>query len=326
MYSTSKRIVGVETARHMVIAALGAEAAIRHYRELRDGYFNAAYQITLQDGRRLVLKVAPPPDVTVLRYERHIMATEVEVLRRVASLGSVPVPTVYFYDSSHTLLDSDYFLMEFVSGEAYHRLRDEMSEEMRAATDVAIGAYLAQINAIRGQFFGYMALPIQRFPTWRQAFLTMFDDLLADGLARHVELPLDYGTLRARVAQLAPVLDDVHTPQLVHWDLWDGNIFVDRSNGRITGIIDFERALWGDPLMEFQYRTLQPSPAFERGYGHSLLNSPTAVTRRTLYNLYLYLIMVIECSYRAYETDDQEHWARQQLAIDLARLETLEPR
>jgi aminoglycoside phosphotransferase (APT) family kinase protein len=151
----------------------------------------------------------------------------------------------------------------------------------------------------------------------------MFDDLLADGEARRVPLPLDYAALRARVEAVTPVLDEVQTPQLVHWDLWDGNIFVDGPSGRITGIIDFERALWGDPLMEFQYRTLETTPAFRLGYGRSLLESPTAPARRTLYNLYLYLIMIIECSYRAYETDDQEQWARQQLLAELARLKTL---
>ena len=80
-------------------------------------------------------------------------------------------------------------------------------------------------------------------------------------------LPLDYGTLRRQVEAVAPALDDVRVPQLVHWDLWDGNIFVEPKTGQITGIIDFERALWGDPLMEFQYRTLEITPAYESGYG-----------------------------------------------------------
>jgi aminoglycoside phosphotransferase (APT) family kinase protein len=233
------------------------------------------------------------------------------------------VPQVYYYDQSRTLLDSDYYMMEFVGGEAYHKLREQYSEGLRTAIDTAIGGYLAQINAIQGAYFGYMALPIQRFPTWRQAFLAMFVDLLADGQARHVALPLDYAALRRAVEAAAPALDVVQTPQLVHWDLWDGNIFVDGPSGRVTGIIDFERALWGDPLMEFQYRTLAISPAFTQGYGRSLLDSPHAAARRTLYNLYLYLIMIVECAYRAYETDDQEQWARQQLAAELARLKTL---
>lgn len=323
MYSTSKRIVSIDTARRIVAAAFGPSSAIKSYRELRDGYFNAAYRIDLSDGRCAVLKVAPPPDVTVLHYERGIMATEVEVLRRVAGETNVPVPAVYYYDRSHDLLDSDYFLMEWVAGEAYHKLRAGFSAEQRDATDAAIGGCLAQINAILGTHFGYMALPVQRFGTWREAFLGMFHDLLADGQARHVALPLPYADLAAQVQAAAPALDAVQTPQLVHWDLWDGNIFVEPRSGRITGIIDFERALWGDPLMEFQYRTLEITPAFGRGYGRSLLDSPTAAARRTLYNLYLYLIMTIECYYRAYETDDQEQWARQQLAAELARLKTL---
>lgn len=323
MYSTSKRIVDIGTARRMVAAAFGSEAAIRSYRELRDGYFNAAYQVDLADGRRVVLKVAPPPGVTVLRYERGIMGTEVEVLRRVRRETSVPVPEIYYYDNSHALLDSDYYLMAFVPGEAYHKLCEQMNESQRTAIEMQVGACLAQINAIRGMHFGYMALPVQHFPTWRGAFLAMFNDLLADGRVRHVALPLGCDALRARVEAVAPVLDEVQTPHLVHWDLWDGNIFVDAAEGRITGIIDFERALWGDPLMEFQYRMLEATPAFLRGYGCSLLDSPSAVARRTLYNLYLYLIMVVECSYRAYETDDQEQWARQQLAAELARLESI---
>jgi len=39
-----------------------------------------------------------------------------------------------------------------------------------------------------------------------------------------------------------------------------------------------------------------------------------------LYNLYLYLIMVIEYTYRQYETHEQENWARSMLAAGLERL------
>ena len=92
MHSISKRNIDVATARQMVTAAFGAQAAIRHYDDLRDGYFNAAYQIELTDGRRAVLKVAPPPDVRVLRYEHGILHSEVQMLRLVREHTNVPVP------------------------------------------------------------------------------------------------------------------------------------------------------------------------------------------------------------------------------------------
>jgi hypothetical protein len=53
------------------------------------------------------------------------------------------------------------------------------------------------------------------------------NDVLADGAAMDVSLPQPYAVIRERVHCCAAVLDQVCTPQLVHWDLWDGNIFID---------------------------------------------------------------------------------------------------
>ena len=323
MQSVSKRNIDVAVARQMIAAAFGAHAAIGRYAELRDGYFNAAYQIDMADGRRAVLKVAPSPSVRVMRYEHGILGSEVHMLRLVREHTNVPVPEVYFHDDSLTILDSAYFLMSFVTGRAFNLVRDSYTPQRRAIVEQTVGSYLRQINAISGPYFGYPVQASRGYKSWRQAFLAMFEDLLQDGVEKGVELPIAYDTLRRQVEAAAPALDDVRIPQLVHWDLWDGNIFVEPKTGLITGLIDFERALWGDPLMEFQYRTLEVSPAFESGYGASLLDAPSARTRRTLYNLYLYLIMVIECSYRHYETDDQDRWARQQLTADLDRLARL---
>ncbi|MEW5869503.1 MAG: hypothetical protein AB1894_09520 [Chloroflexota bacterium] len=56
------------------------------------------------------------------------------------------------------------------------------------------------------------------------------------------------------------------------------------------------------------------------GYGVDLLATPGARIRRTLYNIYLWLIMIIECTYRQYETKDQESWARGKLIEEVERL------
>src|SRR4051794_19981303 len=36
--------------------------------ELGHGWFNVAYRIRLRDGRRVVLKIAPPPHIEVMTY------------------------------------------------------------------------------------------------------------------------------------------------------------------------------------------------------------------------------------------------------------------
>jgi hypothetical protein len=77
VYSLSKTSVPAnalhEIARHRL--ARRPRAVV----ELKDGLYNAAYRIELEDGQTAILKVAPSDHVRVLRYEKEIMRAEVEV-------------------------------------------------------------------------------------------------------------------------------------------------------------------------------------------------------------------------------------------------------
>jgi len=79
--------------------------------ELSDGWYNAAYVIRLVDGQEVVLKIAPPPGVVAMSYEQNIMRTEVSVMRIVAQNPAIPVPRILYFDTSHTICDSDYFFI-----------------------------------------------------------------------------------------------------------------------------------------------------------------------------------------------------------------------
>jgi fructosamine-3-kinase len=195
--------------------------------------------------------------------------------------------------------------------------------EEQHAIDFRTGEYLRQINAINGTSFGYFAQAEFQFATWREAFCTMLDHILQDGDDAGVELFLSYDALRSRLQPFFPVLDEVTQPVLVHWDLWDGNIFIDPETKEITGILDFERALWGDPLMEINFGAFGSNLALIEGYGSDLLAASNAKIRRILYNIYLWLIMIIECTYRQYETKDQENWIRPKLVEEFEKLEAL---
>lgn len=102
----------------------------------------------------------------------------------------------------------------------------------------------------------------------------------------------------------AGALDVVDGPRLVHWDLWDPNVFVDPDSLQVVGIIDFERVLWADPLMEAQFTGKRAGDQLTGAYGAAVFDALYALERRRLYDLYLYLVMLIECSYRNYPTPD----------------------
>jgi hypothetical protein len=74
-------------------AALGSQARVASAAPLGGGTFNACWEVALASGETLVLKVAPPPTLTLLTYEQDLLRTEVDFYARAAAAG-VPVPRV----------------------------------------------------------------------------------------------------------------------------------------------------------------------------------------------------------------------------------------
>ncbi|MEU6248598.1 aminoglycoside phosphotransferase family protein [Glycomyces sp. NPDC047010] len=281
--------------------------------ELGHGWFNVAYRLRLRDGAQVVLKIAPPPGIEVMTYERGAMDIELASLVLIRERTDVPVPDVHFADASLELCDAPYFFMPFVVGENLGIVADDLDPEAREAYWEQLGALNAGLNAIKGTGFGPLLDP--RFDTWRAAFSAMFGDVLADGERRGVDLGYGYDRMRVLLARHADSLDEVTEPRFVEWDLWPSNAMI--ADGRITCVIDHERAFWGDPLMEAGFcgaelPAFSDAAAFARGWGRGELTA-TERTRRRLYGLYLVLVMVIETEYRGHTDTKQYDWARREL-------------
>jgi aminoglycoside phosphotransferase (APT) family kinase protein len=273
-------------------------------RELEEGWFNAAYSIRLLDESEVILKIAPVKGADVLAYEKNIMATEVATMKLVRENPAIPVPEVYYFDRTGDSCDSDYMFMEKLAGDNYAHVRESFSAEMQKQIDRQIGAIVRQINGFTGTYFGYEGNRDLRGETWREAFTRSVDAVLEDGRRKGADFSYAIDDIREAVPKHAPSLEAVTTPRLVHWDAWDSNFFV--HDGEVTGIIDFERALWADPLMEAQFRALSYGSGEVtegmRGYGKTTFQHEE-YERCYLYTLYLVLVMKTECYYRDYETD-----------------------
>lgn len=307
MDSNTKPKLTTAQLQELITAHFAME--IKEAVELTDGWANTAYRIRLEDDLQIVLKVAPVATTVMMRYEVQMMKTEVEALRQLR--GVIPVPEVYAYDSSCRIIPSEYYMMEFLDGSPYNTLKSSLTEEKREAIELQLGRYNRLINELKGSSFGPCATPGSYGDDWPAVFSRMLMDVMKDAEDMKVSLPLTEADLYAVLEQAGPALSEVTEPSLVHWDLWDGNVFV--QDGVITGIIDFERALWGDPLLEAYFRGMTLSPAFLKGYG---LNgfTPTEEIRRLLYDLYLDLILVVECYFRQYNNPKHEKWAHDNLA------------
>lgn len=323
MESITKNRQPIDTLRSMAARAYGVglvPADDDWVSELGHGWFNVAYRMRLRDGRSVVLKIAPPPTVEVMTYERGAMTIELAALRLITERTDVPVPPVHFADQSHELCDADYFFMPYIDADNLGIVKAELSPQDLDAYHQALGTANRQLNAIRGTGFGPLAGPFDA--SWRAVFTGMLEDVLRDGERRDVDLGWDYAVIREVIAAHAGSLDEVTDAAFVEWDLFDSNVMI--RGGAIVSIIDHERAFFGDPLMEAgflgtQLPTFGDPAAFMRGYGRGELTA-TEQRRRRLYCLHLALIMVIETVYRGHTDSRQYDWARGQLTEVMALL------
>lgn len=268
--------------------------------EVEGGWFNAIYALQFEDQREVILKVAPAQHIQVMRYEVNIIETEVAMMRLVAQAPNIPVPQVYAYDTSHDLCDADYFFMQKMDGVDLEACKATLSPAELAPIEEHVGRIIYAINQFTGDYFGYPGNAELQAKTWREAFIKIVDSVLQDGQEKKVDY---YGipivSIKALVLKHAAALEEVTVPRLVHWDGWDKNFLA--QDGRLSAVLDFERALWGDPLMEEMFRPVIHGEvtAMMTGYGKTEFTH-TERQRCHLYTLYLGLIMRTEGYYRGY--------------------------
>jgi len=284
-------------------------------RELKEGWFNVAYCIRLADGREAILKIAPPQGAEVLQYEKNIMATEVSAMRLVRQNPAIPVPEIFFYDDARDLCDSAYFFMEKVVGDNLEHVKANLPAETQASVEMQIGRIIREVNRFGGTHFGLDGNPDLQANTWKDAFLKIIGAALDDAARKGAVFDYSYDELRATIQKHAPALEEITQPCLVHWDAWNPNFFY--KDGQIVGIIDFERAMWAEPLIEAQFRQFgQEDEGISnamRGYGKTSF-SATEQQRNHLYLLHLALTMNTECYYRNYDSDDIFNLSKQLIA------------
>ncbi|MFF2277711.1 phosphotransferase family protein [Agromyces sp. NPDC058126] len=294
-------------------------ATVRLLEPLSGGFANAVARVTLDDGRTAVVKLAPPP-VAGLTHERELLRTEAYALTALAG-ADAPQPELL---GEVELEGREAIVLSELDGAP-------PSDGIDPAEFGRLLATLHRAGAGTGAdggppVFGYPFRAELQAPTARAAYLAQLDAVLADGRRFGVGLPVDAEVLRGRLHEASDAFDEVVTPTLVHFDLWDGNLLA--RDGRITGVIDHERAMWADPTADLPSRYLMRAvPAavdadeeFRTAYAAASGNEPmpgtAARTRTRLWAAYLALVMTVEAAPRAYSGawfDEHDRAVRQWL-------------
>lgn len=297
------------------------------HEEFKDGFFNAAHALELADGRHVVIKVAPDKAHKLLRYEVDLMATEIECFERGLAAG-VPMPALHFGDPEGGVM-----IIDRLKGVTLPNAKADMSPADLLSVRREIGALSARYATVTGERFGYPRKDGRTVAdTWSESFFAMVDDVLADIAEHGSPLPRRAEEIAAIVAAERDLLDEVTRPALVHFDLWDGNVFVvqDESGWRVEAFIDGERAFYGDPIAEIVSLAFGSDEEKAAAVDGFLGREMTAGEQRrlALYRIYLMLILIAECDVRGFDEElnaNQLEWSTKSLVANLALLESESP-
>jgi hygromycin-B 7''-O-kinase len=235
---------------------------------IHGGEIAATYEIAfVEDKPSVVLKVYPDS----LHWK---VQKEVTVVSLVQGRLSVPAPRILLADDSKRLLDLNFVLMTRLPGSTLGRLESTLAEDQRVSAYRQIGRLLREFHRIPMNAFGY----IGPRGIWTQHLTNR--DYLSHQSDRKLREFTDRGgsaDLARRIAAYfstrGPMLHQCPHPVLCHNDLHAGNLLAEITDHgvRLSGVLDFEGALAGDPLMDLAkalfYLNAQDRNALLDGYG-----------------------------------------------------------
>jgi aminoglycoside phosphotransferase (APT) family kinase protein len=257
------------------------------------GEIAAVHEIAFTNAAHepLVLKVYPDS----LHWK---MQKEVTVVDLIQGRLIVPAPRILLADDSKSLLGLNFIMMTKLDGSILGRLERTLSSEQLSSAYGQIGRLLREFHRIPMEAFGYVGpTGIWTPHSTNRAYLThQFERKLQQFMERGGTAGLAQ-RIAGYVADRAQLFDACTRAVLCHNDLHAGNLLATITDAtvRLTGVLDFEGALAGDPLMDvakaLYYLEADTSRALLEGYG----DMEREYWSQTLELYHLYFVLELWC-------------------------------
>ncbi|MFE7122307.1 phosphotransferase family protein [Streptomyces sp. NPDC057654] len=221
-----------------ILARECPDSRVASVRPLDKGYTSKQWVADTDEGRLLVKVPQRTPDPGHLR---RLMASA-----KVAADHGIPVVRYRRLVEHEPSVDGPLLIQEYEEGDAAGEVWDSLGRDRRMALVEDLGDVIGRLHAIGGPHFGDV-LGGAAASSLKESVEAEVEALLPGA-----ELALigDADALRSAIgAAVAGLEDSANVPALVHGDLWLPNFLV--RDGRISCVLDFEHATYGDRFRDF---------------------------------------------------------------------------
>jgi aminoglycoside phosphotransferase (APT) family kinase protein len=165
---------------------------------------------------------------------------------RLAAEAGIPVVRFRALVTHCAALDAPVLIQEFQEGEPAADGWETFSDPQRLALSSDLGVLVGKLHSVEGRHFGDV-LGAEKVSSLEESVEPEVETLLGQAEADVIG---DGAALHAAISAVVSRLDhSASTPALLHGDLWLPNILV--RNGRISCVLDFEHAAYGDRFRDF---------------------------------------------------------------------------
>ena len=277
--------LATDEAERLLGAWLGCPTSCSEVVPLKGGLVNSVFR----------LEFDRPPFRAVVKLhgaDGDTFAQEAQALEYLAAETSCPVPRVHLHDGSGRVIPCAFLLLEYVAGACLQSLDLEPAE--RAAIDVQLAGVLSELHGHRGESWGRPGTGSVA-PLWSDVFSTRLAEVRASPSVEARLTPDSLALVDEAIDLARPELADAGPPTLVHGDVWDGNLMVQRDDRgwRITGLLD-PNLQHADVELELAYLEVfdDPREAFFTAYTERHPLRPGYERRRLFYWLHTALLHV----------------------------------
>ncbi|MFA1548357.1 phosphotransferase family protein [Actinomadura chokoriensis] len=253
------------------------------------GRSNLTYGITLDGGRRVVLRRPPLGHVLPTAHD---MGREYRVLSALGGGTAVPVPKTLAFCDDEDVIGARFYLMDFVDGRVLRTSEDAegITPEQARGLSNALAEALAAIHTVDvqavgladfGRPSGYMERQLKR---WGKQWDSSQEAIRGTGTTR--DLP-EYDRLVGRLAERLPA--DAPA-RLVHGDFRLDNALARlEPRPEIAAVVDWEMSTLGDPLSDLGLTLVywaEATDAEQLPVGATITAAPGFFTRREFTDRY----------------------------------------
>ena len=221
---------------HTWLSSYINESSLPDVFQFRSGASNLTYLLKYSD-RELVLR---RPPVGTKAVSAHDMKREFLIQSRLKPVYDL-VPTVIALCEDHSILGSDFYVMDRIQGEIFRRdVPETLTKEDISVMAHSLVSGLAQLHSVDASVLnelnkgpGYVTRQVEG---WSKRYRNALTDDVPDG--EDVMRWLD-----------ANKPDDVGSC-IIHGDWRIDNMVFDLAQKKLVGVLDWELATVGDPLMD----------------------------------------------------------------------------